>query len=127
MSPPPLNQCLEAINATRKEAMEALHQVQTLIIPLRFTPFCVGDHVWLEAKNLNTTHPTVKLAPRRHGPFLVMAAISHVSYRLKLLPTWKVHNVFHVSLSVKKKVGYRQKKQISVKKSQGKVNIFDFF
>ena len=58
----------------------------------------MGDRVWLEAKNLNTTHPTAKLAPRRHGPFVVTAAISHVSYRLKLPATWRIHNVFHASL-----------------------------
>ena len=78
--------------------MEVLRKVQTLSVPSRFTPFCVGDQVWLEAKNLNTTHPTAKLAPRRHGPFLVTAAISHVSYQLKLLTMWKIHNVFHASL-----------------------------
>ena len=58
----------------------------------------MGDRVWLEAKHLNTTHPTAKLAPKRHGPFLITKAISHVSYRLKLPPTWKIHNVFHASL-----------------------------
>ena len=98
MTSPPLNQGLETINATRKEAAEALRRVQTLSTPLRFTPFCVGDRVWLEAKNLNTTHPMAKLTPRCHGPFLVTAAISHVSYQLKLPTTWKIHNVFHASL-----------------------------
>ena len=95
---PPLNQRLETINTTRKEAVEALRRAQTLSTPSRFTPFSVGDRVWLEARNLNTTHPTAKLAPRRHGPFLVTAAISHVTYQLKLPSTWKIHNVFHASL-----------------------------
>ena len=36
--------------------------------------------------------------PKRHGPFLITKAISHVSYRLKLPPTWKIHNIFHASL-----------------------------
>jgi len=58
----------------------------------------VGDRVWLDAKNLTTTHPTTKLAPKHYGPFLVTAAISHTSYRLKLPPQWKIHNVFHASL-----------------------------
>ena len=78
--------------------MEALQRAQALSTPSRFTPFCVGDRVWLEAKNLNTNCPTAKLTPRRHGPFVVTAAISHVSYRLKLPVTWKIHNVFHTSL-----------------------------
>ena len=95
-SSPPLNQLLKMINTTRKDTMEALCQAQTL--SSGFTPFCVGDQVWLEAKNLNTTHPTAKLAPRCHGPFLVTATISHVSFQLKLPSTWKIHNIFHASL-----------------------------
>ena len=95
---PPLNDRLETINNTRKEASDALRRVQNLSLPSKFTPYCVGDRVWLEAKYLNTTHPMAKLMPRRYGPFLITAAISHVSYQLKLTSTWKVHNVFHASL-----------------------------
>ena len=40
---PPLNQRLETIDATQKVAMEALCRAQTLSIPPKFTPFCVGD------------------------------------------------------------------------------------
>ncbi len=47
--------------------------------PTHFVPYCMGDRVWLEAKNLTTTHPTTKLAPKCYGPFLVTAAISHTS------------------------------------------------
>ena len=54
--------------------------------------------MWLEARNLQTTHPSAKLAPRRYGPFLVTSAVSRTSYRLKLPNTWKIHNVFHASL-----------------------------
>jgi len=66
--------------------------------PMHFMPYCVGDRVWLDAKNLTTTHPTTKLAPKCYGPFLVTAAISHTSYHLKLPPQWKIHNIFHASL-----------------------------
>jgi hypothetical protein len=39
-----------------------------------------------------------KLAPRYIGPFLVLARLENVAYRLELLPTLAgVHNVFHVS------------------------------
>ena len=58
----------------------------------------IGDKVWLNARNLNTTHPTTNLAPKCHGPFVVMAAISHVAYQLKLPLMWKIHNIFHGSL-----------------------------
>ena len=95
---PPLDDRLETITNIRREAADALRRAQSLSFPSKFTPYCVGDRVWLEAKHLNTTHPTAKLMPRRYGPFLVTAAISHVSYQLKLPPSWKIHNVFHVSL-----------------------------
>jgi len=40
----------------------------------------------------------MKLAPRRYRPFAVVAKISDVAYRLRLLDVWKIHNVFHTSL-----------------------------
>ena len=67
-------------------------------LPTCFTPYCIGDKVWLKARNLTTTHPSAKLAPRCYGPFLVTATISHTTFRLKLPPQWKIHNVFHASL-----------------------------
>jgi hypothetical protein len=39
-----------------------------------------------------------KLAPRYIGPFLILARLENVAYRLELSPTLAgVHNVFHVS------------------------------
>jgi transposase InsO family protein len=95
---PSVDTRLQHIAEVRKEAAEALRKAANIEIPSKFIPYCVGDRVWLEARNLNTTHPTAKLAPRRHGPFLVTSVISRTSYRLKLPAQWKVHNVFHASL-----------------------------
>jgi Chromo (CHRromatin Organisation MOdifier) domain len=58
----------------------------------------MGQKVWLEGTNLKTSHPTKKFAPKRYGPFPIMDVISPVVYRLSLPLTWKIHNVFHVSL-----------------------------
>jgi hypothetical protein len=39
-----------------------------------------------------------KLTPRYIGPFLILARLGNVAYRLELPPTLAgVHNVFHVS------------------------------
>jgi hypothetical protein len=39
-----------------------------------------------------------KLAPRYIGPFLILARLGNVAYRLELLPALAgVHNVFHIS------------------------------
>jgi hypothetical protein len=43
-------------------------------------------------------HPMSKLVPRRHGPFEITDIISDVVYKLKLPPSWKIHDVFHALL-----------------------------
>jgi Chromo (CHRromatin Organisation MOdifier) domain len=63
-----------------------------------FHPFAAGQKVWLEGTNLKTSHPTRKFAPRRYSPFPITDVISLVVYCLTLPPSWKIHNVFHVSL-----------------------------
>ena len=60
--------------------------------------FKTGNRVWLEAKNLTLPYASIKLAPRRVGPFLIDKQISPVAYQLALPPSWTIHNVFHASL-----------------------------
>jgi hypothetical protein len=57
-----------------------------------------GQQVWLEAKNLSLPYGTIKLASRRHGPFLIKKIISPVAYQLCLPSQWGIHPVFHASL-----------------------------
>jgi hypothetical protein len=45
-----------------------------------------GQKVWLNAKNLTLPYGTIKLAPRRHGPFVIEEVRSLVVYRLRLPP-----------------------------------------
>ena len=52
----------------------------------------------MEGTNLLTTHPTVKLQPKRYSPFKITKAIRPTMYQLDLLVQWKVHNVFHGNL-----------------------------
>jgi Chromo (CHRromatin Organisation MOdifier) domain len=58
----------------------------------------VGQKVWLEGTNLKTSHLTKKLAPKQYGLFPITDVISPIVYHLTLPPTWKIHNIFHVSL-----------------------------
>ena len=67
-------------------------------ITTKFTPWKVGDKVWLEGKNLCLHYLTKKLAPKREGPFEISQVISPLAYCLHLPLTWKIHNVFHTSL-----------------------------
>ena len=89
---------LEQIKQARLEAASALHKAANLELPSRFSPYQKGDQVWLEGRNLTTTHPTAKLAPRRYGPFPITRVVSRTSYQLTLPSQWKIHNVFHASL-----------------------------
>ena len=39
-----------------------------------------------------------KIAPKWEGPFEIREVLEPVIYRLKLLMTWKIHNMFHATL-----------------------------
>jgi len=98
---PTFEQHLSAIKEARNAAQEAQRKVQESWIKERpqFMPFEVGTKVWLEGTNLRLpSNITTKLAPRRYRPFMVATKISNVTYKLSLLPTWKIHDVFHASL-----------------------------
>ena len=63
-----------------------------------FSPWQVGDKVWLETTNLRLHYPCRKLSPKHLGPFEITQALSLLMYRLKLPSTWKIHDVFHAGL-----------------------------
>ena len=90
---------LEQYKEARGKAQELMKKAQLSWVKNRDTPrYQVGDQVWLEGRHLRTNQPTAKLAPRRHGPFLVVQVMSPVNYRLKLPPQWSIHDVFHTDL-----------------------------
>ena len=62
--------------------------------------FKVGDWVWLNQRNIETTRPSQKLDQKRLGPFEIVAVIgeSKAAFELKLPPHWRIHPVFHASL-----------------------------
>jgi hypothetical protein len=57
-----------------------------------------GQKVWLNAKNLTLPYGSIKLAPKRHRPFIIEEVRSPVVYRLRLPPQWNIHPIFHASL-----------------------------
>ena len=91
---------LQRIKEARQQAAKAIRHSQELMthISTRFTPYHVGEKVWLDTCNLNTSHPSAKLAPQRCGPFTITNTISCTMFHLELPPKWKVHPVFHASL-----------------------------
>jgi len=53
----------------------------------------------LNVKNIHTKRPTKKLSPRMHGPFKVLEVKKgEQAFKLEILPWWKIHTIFHVSL-----------------------------
>ena len=63
-----------------------------------FSPWKVGNKVWLETTNLHLQYPCRKLSPKHLGPFEITQVVSLLMYRLKLPSTWKIHDVFHAGL-----------------------------
>ena len=83
-----LESCLSSLDSARKEALAAHESARRIMIEQSsrsFSPWKVGDKVWLEATNLRIPYPSRKLMPKRHG-------------RLRLPSTWKIHDVFHATL-----------------------------
>ena len=98
---PTLEQRLTSIKEAKEAAQEAQRQVQASWIKEkpRFKPYDIGSKVWLEGTNLRLPSNTMpKLSPRRYGPFEVVSIISPIVYKLRLPPSWKIHDVFHTSL-----------------------------
>ena len=60
--------------------------------------FRPGEMVWLDARNIKTRRPSVKLDHRRLGPYEVIESIGTSAVRLRLPATVQIHPVFHVSL-----------------------------
>jgi hypothetical protein len=57
-----------------------------------------GTEVWLDTTHLKIAGTSPKLQPRCYGPFKIIEVISPVAYRLALLASWTIHNIFHTLL-----------------------------
>ena len=66
-------------------------------ITSKYTPWKVGDKVWLETTNLHMNRPK-KLQMKRTGPFEIEEVISCTAFRLHIPAQWRIHPVFHASL-----------------------------
>ena len=83
----------EAMEAARRRMQVAEDGKRKEVI------FSVGDQVSLRTKHLGTsTLPSKKLFPLWLGPFTVSKVINPAAYQLELPLSWRMRNVFHVSL-----------------------------
>ena len=58
----------------------------------------VGEFVYLNSKNIDSTRPTKKLDWKFYGPYKIVNRVGNVVYCLHLPKSMKIHNVFHISL-----------------------------
>ena len=90
---------VEQFKEARRRAQMLMIKAQQSWIKHKTTPkYKEGDLVWLEGHHLRTNQPTIKLVPKRHGPFPIIQVMSPVNYRLKLPMQWSIHDVFHIDL-----------------------------
>jgi hypothetical protein len=73
--------------------------------------FKVGDLVWINRKNIDTTRPSLKLDHKLIGPFRIKAKVNDLAYTLDLPPTMDCHPTFGVSLLEKYTPGHRDQPQ----------------
>ena len=98
---PALENCMTNLEEAQKKALaahETAHQIIKEQSMRNFSPWKVGDKVWLEATNLCLHYPSQKLSPKRQGLFKISQVLQLLMYCLWLPPTWTIHNVFHTSL-----------------------------
>ncbi len=90
---------VEQFKEARRRAQALMIKAQQSWVKHQDTPkYKENDLVWLEGHHLQTNQPTIKLAPKRHGPFPIIQVMSPVNYRLKLPMQWSIHDVFHIDL-----------------------------
>ena len=98
---PAVESRLKTLSAACNEALAA-HELARQVMAARtqqsFSPFKLGDKVWLEARNLKRSVINPKFAPKREGPFTITKVLSPIVYQLRLPKMWKIHPVFHASL-----------------------------
>jgi len=58
----------------------------------------VGEHVWLENKNIQSNRPSKKLDNKRYRPFKITKDIGLGAFQLELPEGWMIHNVFNENL-----------------------------
>jgi hypothetical protein len=84
-----------SLNSTTKRYSDKYHRD----IPA----FVLGSLVLLDGKGIEIQSPPKKLDNKRHGLFEVVERVRRLgtnctgSYRLRIPPTWKIHDVFHIS------------------------------
>lgn len=82
-------QRLNSANEAQAKYYNKLHQPQS---------YKMGDLIMLIIKNLKQKRPNKKLSHKFVGSFRITDIVKAQIYRLLLFSTYRIHNIFHVSL-----------------------------
>ncbi|KAF5477262.1 hypothetical protein F2P56_003913 [Juglans regia] len=100
----------DQINTLLKQNLEASQQRMKLYVDRRRTKryFMKGDCVYLRLQlyrqnSLSGRH-NLKLSPQFYRPFQIVQRVGRVAYKLDLLPSSRIHPIFHV-FCLKRKLG----------------------
>jgi len=98
-----VNEFTKRMESATQEAKSVIHKAQenmTRYYNRRRSPapvFQLGDRVYLDASDIKTTRPSLKLSHRRLGPFEIERQVGPLAYRLKLpLGLRQLYLVFNV-------------------------------
>jgi len=98
-----VNEFMEQMKSATEEAKSAIRKAQedmTRYYNQKRTPAPVykpGDQVYLDASDIKTTCPSLKLSHRRLGPFEIERRVGPLAYHLKLPHGMRqLHPVFNV-------------------------------
>ena len=95
---PPLEKIFLGPSPGKSPDNSTAHRIMKEQNTWNFSPWKVGDKVWLEAMNLHLNYPSRKLASKWQGPFEMSQVLFPLTYCLHLPATWKIHDVFHAFL-----------------------------
>jgi RNase H-like domain found in reverse transcriptase/Integrase zinc binding domain/Chromo (CHRromatin Organisation MOdifier) domain len=97
---PTIEEKMKWMICDREEAL-AVHELARTRIAnqkqSKFIPFEKNQKVWLDTRHLKIHHHK-KIAPKRERLFKINKVLGPVTYQLKLLESWRIHNVFHATL-----------------------------
>ncbi|KAH7296047.1 hypothetical protein KP509_26G006700 [Ceratopteris richardii] len=72
-----------------RERKEEIHKAQEQY------KYYADQHLWLLRNNLQTSRPCAKLDHQRCGPFIILAKVNPVTFKLQPPNTMRIHLVFH--------------------------------
>ncbi len=94
---------IERIRVTHEEVTKSLTRAQVYQARVynkshRDVEYKVGQKVWLRVKKITIERPSRKVDWQRYSPYRIIERIGKVDYRIDLLASLQIYNVFYISL-----------------------------